>query len=61
MTVALQLYDYALTIQMEVSLIWCSAWSYTKVLFLLTRYLPIGGIFFLLYSAFNRQFDHGLL
>lgn len=36
-----QAYDYALTVHLEVNLVWRSAWSYTKVLFLLTRYLPV--------------------
>lgn len=35
-----QLYDYALTLSLEVSLFWLAPWKMLNVLFLLTRYLP---------------------
>jgi len=48
--IALLLYEYLLTIELEVNLIWYSSWSYIKVLFLLTRYLPIFEIFVVIYD-----------
>lgn len=39
------------TIETEISLIWGSNWTYTKAIFLATRYLPIPGILSLLYSV----------
>lgn len=38
--VAMFLYDYFLTIGMEVDLVWSSKWGFMKVLYLLQRYLP---------------------
>jgi len=35
----LQIYDYLLTLHLEIRLIWFSRWSYTKVLYLLIRYM----------------------
>lgn len=52
---ALLIYDYALTLHLEIKYIWISRWNYTKVLFLLTRYLTIVIIFILLY---NQTFLH---
>ncbi|GJE95937.1 hypothetical protein PsYK624_121290 [Phanerochaete sordida] len=37
----LMLYDYLLTFNGELTLIWPSSWSAIKILFLLTRYAPI--------------------
>jgi len=36
---AIFLYDWVLTLHLEVKLIWFSRWSYTKVLFLVLRYM----------------------
>jgi hypothetical protein len=50
-----QLYDYVLTLHEEVRIIWFgSPWTYTKALFILTRYLPALGVFFLLRSEPNH-------
>jgi len=43
-------YDYLLTIHDEIRLVWFSPWSYTKILFLLVRYLPFIGIYFDLHN-----------
>ncbi|KAF8134204.1 hypothetical protein K438DRAFT_1883440 [Mycena galopus ATCC 62051] len=40
-SVAILVFDYALTFNLEVSLIWGSKWSLPKVLFLLSRYSPV--------------------
>ncbi|EDQ98969.1 uncharacterized protein LACBIDRAFT_335488 [Laccaria bicolor S238N-H82] len=37
---AMFLYDYFLAIGMEVDLVWSSKWRFTKVLYILQRYLP---------------------
>ncbi|KAF9024514.1 hypothetical protein BDZ89DRAFT_120100 [Hymenopellis radicata] len=37
---ALYLFDYLLTLSDEVELIWHAKWNITKILYLLTRYLP---------------------
>lgn len=47
-SLALLAYDYLLTFHLEVDLVWFSPWSYTKVLFLLMRYVPISNIYFFL-------------
>ncbi|KAF8131255.1 hypothetical protein K438DRAFT_1885860 [Mycena galopus ATCC 62051] len=38
---AILVFDYALTLNLEVSLIWGSKWSLPKVLFLVSRYSPV--------------------
>jgi len=47
--VAIMAYDYALTLHLEIFLIWFSPWNYTKILFLFTRYLPVGECFLFIY------------
>ncbi|EDR01502.1 uncharacterized protein LACBIDRAFT_333151 [Laccaria bicolor S238N-H82] len=37
---AMFLYDYFLTVGMEVDLVWSSKWGFMKVLYILQRYLP---------------------
>ena len=37
---AMFLYDYFLTVGMEVDLVWSSKWGFMKVLYVLQRYLP---------------------
>jgi hypothetical protein len=49
-----QMYDYCLTLHLEVKLVWLSSWSYSKILFLLTRYVPMVTAWILLYSEFIR-------
>ncbi len=44
-----QVFDWFLTLDLEVSLVWSSPWSGMKVLFLLTRYLPFVDISVLTY------------
>jgi len=48
--IALLIYDYLLTIRLEVIFVWFSPWTYTKVLFLFARYLPIINIYFLIHN-----------
>jgi hypothetical protein len=38
---SLWIYDYLLMVYKEVSLMWPAPWSYTKVMFMVVRYLPI--------------------
>jgi len=47
--VALLIYDYLLTVHLEVSLVWRSdGWSYSKTLFFLARYIPLANSYFIL-------------
>lgn len=39
-SVALFVYDYAITFGMEVELIWMSPWNVMKILYLIQRYMP---------------------
>lgn len=48
--VAIVMYDLILTLHLEVTLVWFSPWNYTKVLYLLTRYLPLVGLWFAMYD-----------
>jgi len=43
-------WDYILTISAEYQLIWRADWSYTKIIYLVTRYLPIINVYFLVYN-----------
>lgn len=45
-----QFYDFFLVVHLEIELIWFSKWNYTKVMYLLTRYVPMSNAFFMLYS-----------
>jgi len=56
---AIFIYDYLLTLHREIKLIWFSQWTYTKVLFLLVRYLTFADTFLLLYNQlfFNVSAD----
>ena len=51
LSLLLQVYDFLLTIRLEITLLWFTPWSYTKILYLLVRYLPIGTIYFELRSG----------
>lgn len=53
----LKIYDYLLTFEREVSLIWCSPRSIVKTLFLLTRYTPFVGLSTMLYCTFSATFS----
>jgi len=44
------LYDLILTLHLEISLVWFSRWNYTKVLYLLTRYIPFAANALIIYS-----------
>jgi len=47
---ALMMYDYTLTLHLEIKLIWIqSPWNHVKILYLLTRYLAILTVLLLLY------------
>ncbi|KAJ7836385.1 hypothetical protein B0H14DRAFT_1124585 [Mycena olivaceomarginata] len=48
-SVAILVFDYALTFSLEVSLIWKSKWSLPKVLFILSRYSTIFDVPLVLY------------
>ncbi|KAK0217223.1 hypothetical protein IW262DRAFT_177467 [Armillaria fumosa] len=39
-SVALLLYDYALTLSLEVDLVWCAPWNLLKLFYIVQRYLP---------------------
>ncbi|TCD64263.1 hypothetical protein EIP91_004302 [Steccherinum ochraceum] len=54
---ALLVYDYILTFDSEVNLIWSSNWSTVKVLFVLTRYLPFSDMFLVLYYQTKTGID----
>jgi Family of unknown function (DUF6533) len=47
----LQIYDYFLTVHLEIKLIWFSRWTYTKILFLLVRYTTFITMALVLYCA----------
>ena len=49
-----QAYDLILTLRLEVSLIWFSRWNYTKVLYLLVRYLPFVANVLILCSEYRN-------
>ena len=48
------LWDYILTFQMEVDLVWKSKWNFMKALYLFQRYLPF---FQIIWLVFIRQSD----
>ncbi|KAJ7093893.1 hypothetical protein B0H15DRAFT_831136 [Mycena belliarum] len=49
--VTILLFDYSLTLSREVSLMWSSQWSLSKILFFLSRYSPIFDVPILLYYS----------
>jgi len=51
--VTILIWDYILTFQSEVSLIWPSQWSSMKLLFFLTRYMPIIDTSLILFFQFK--------
>jgi hypothetical protein len=44
-----QAYNYVLTLNLEISLIWAAPWGVPTALFLLSRYLPLMGAIPILY------------
>ncbi|KAJ7777960.1 hypothetical protein DFH07DRAFT_951039 [Mycena maculata] len=46
-----RLFDYILTVELEVSLMWSSNWSLPKLLFFLSRYSPLFDVPMLLYYS----------
>jgi len=50
------IYDYLLTLSQEVKFIWFSRWSYTKVLFLVIRYMSFVCVLFLLWGMVNYSY-----
>ncbi|KAF9012120.1 hypothetical protein BDZ89DRAFT_484468 [Hymenopellis radicata] len=52
-------YDYVLTFQDEVRLIWAAPWNLGKILFFLTRYPIFAGQFLALYSAHSGEVSDG--
>ena len=43
-------YDFLITFHLEIQLVWRSAWSYTKILFLLSRYIVFVVGYFVLHG-----------
>ncbi|KAF9007418.1 hypothetical protein BDQ17DRAFT_1407320, partial [Cyathus striatus] len=54
-SIALLCYDYCLTLNMEMKLIWPSRWNSIKILFLLVRYTPYIDSAFLFYNHFGAN------
>lgn len=54
---ALLYYDFIITFHQEVQLIWLGRWNYTKVLFLLARYIPIVDSYFWLHNQLGLNVD----
>jgi len=52
---ALLVYDYMLTIHLEIKFIWSLRWRYTEVIFLLVRYMPFIGTVFTLYNQLSFE------
>ncbi|OCH91625.1 hypothetical protein OBBRIDRAFT_516986 [Obba rivulosa] len=50
---AIAIYDYCITFSDEVTLIWPTQWSFTKLLFLLNRYSPFLDIMLSVQLSFN--------
>jgi len=48
-TTVIFIYDYFLTLHLEIKYIWLSSWTYTKVFFLVIRYLSFGSVIMMLY------------
>jgi len=54
---AILYYDWIITLPREVPLVWFADWSYTKILFLLARYLPMINSFFVLRNQLGLDVD----
>ncbi|KAK7065080.1 hypothetical protein R3P38DRAFT_2490995, partial [Favolaschia claudopus] len=46
-------FDYLLTLNLEITLVWPRRWSISKILFMLSRYLPFAEVPLLLYYIFS--------
>lgn len=53
-----QAFDWLLTLEMEISLVWTSRWNVTKVLYFLTRYLPFIDSSIVMYRKFCTGICH---
>ncbi|TFL06115.1 hypothetical protein BDV98DRAFT_652765 [Pterulicium gracile] len=53
-SLALLVFDYFLTLDLEVALIWPSGWSLVKVIFLINRYMPFIDVPLALYHQLYR-------
>ncbi|KAF7336354.1 hypothetical protein MVEN_02183900 [Mycena venus] len=51
-SIAILFFDYFLTLNLEVTLVWPRTWSISKVLFVLSRYLPFVEVPLILYYVF---------
>ncbi|KAJ7481745.1 hypothetical protein FB451DRAFT_1237019 [Mycena latifolia] len=58
--ITILLYDYSLTLNREVSLMWSSQWSLSKILFFVSRYSPAFDVPLLLYysTVSDLSFKH---
>ena len=45
-----QTYDSILTLDLEISLVWFSRWNYTKILYLLVKYIPFAAAALAIYG-----------
>ncbi|KAF8992383.1 hypothetical protein BDQ17DRAFT_1432457 [Cyathus striatus] len=52
-SMAILVFDYFLTIELEMKYIWSSKWSIPNAMFLFTRYLPFVDFLVLLYRTFS--------
>ncbi|KAJ7120990.1 hypothetical protein C8R44DRAFT_170912 [Mycena epipterygia] len=58
--ITILVFDYSLTLNREMSLIWLSKWSISKILFCLSRYSPVFDVPILLYYSMksDMSFEH---
>ena len=47
----LQVYDYLLTFEREVALVWFTKWNITKLLFFIARYTAFADVIMVFYRA----------
>ncbi|KAK7007875.1 hypothetical protein R3P38DRAFT_1622096 [Favolaschia claudopus] len=52
-SIALLVFDYLLTLNLEITLVWPRRWSISKILFMLSRYLPFAEVPISLYYIFS--------
>ncbi|TFK33421.1 hypothetical protein BDQ12DRAFT_691078 [Crucibulum laeve] len=53
-SIGILIYDWSLTFDLEVSLVWTARWNFIKVLFLMTRYLPFLDSIVIFYHQFKH-------
>ncbi|KAF8887425.1 hypothetical protein CPB85DRAFT_1335370 [Mucidula mucida] len=56
-SIALLIYEHLLTFDQEIALIWPSKWNVTKILYLLTRYLPMLDAVLVLWRMFLLSYQ----